>query len=249
MAKSKRMFNSNIINASSFKMKMSNKAKLLYFYIMLNADDKGFCDNVDELIVLLDRNDMDFHNEASLDLVQHGYNEAIDELLKKDKLLKFENSEGDKVYLVKHWYVHNQIPKDRITETMYLEYLELVELNENNEYVLKQKPTGDAKAPKKAQKTPKTPVPSKTQQSDKETENEKGDYPPNDDGFDYSAIPSEWGFDDCSRVFRLHVMEANGGKLTPEQQRYLDAYKKRNAKASTKESSESDDVVLDDLPI
>ena len=147
MAKSKRMFNSNLVNASSFKMKVSNKAKLLYFYIMLNADDKGFCDNADELIVLLESNDRLFHNEAALDLVEHGYQQAIQELVEKHLLLVFENKYGDKVYLVRQWYLHNQIPKDRITETTYVKYLEKVDINSENEYDLIQNINEDIKEP------------------------------------------------------------------------------------------------------
>lgn len=136
MAKSKRMINSNLVNASSFKMQYSNKAKLLYFYIMLNADDKGFCDNADELVVLLDSNDRIFHNEASLDLMEHGYAQALQELVDRHLLLVFENKYKDKVYLVRQWYMHNQIPKDRITETTYVKYLEKVAINDENEYDL-----------------------------------------------------------------------------------------------------------------
>lgn len=152
MAKSKRMINSNIVNASSFKMQYSNKAKLLYFYIMLNADDKGFCDNADELVVLLDSNDRTFHNEASLDLLEHGYKQALQELVDRHLLLVFENKYGDKVYLVRQWYMHNQIPKDRITETTYVKYLEKVTINNENEYELIQNKDDDIKEPQKVQK-------------------------------------------------------------------------------------------------
>ena len=152
MAKSKRMLNSNLVNASSFKMKISNKAKLLYFYIILNADDKGFCDNADEIIVLLDSNDKAFHNEASLDLLEHGYKSAIQELVDKHMLIVFENKYGDKVYLVRQWYLHNQIPKDRITETTYIKYLEQVEINSENEYDLIQNTKPSENVAKKGKK-------------------------------------------------------------------------------------------------
>ena len=135
MAKSKRMINSNLVNASSFKMKTSNKAKLLYFYIMMNADDKGFCDNADELIALLNHNDAEYGDNPE---GGKGFEEAIEELLNKNLLLVFENKYKDKVYLVRHWYLHNQIPKDRVTETTYVKYLSQVTVNKEGEYVKKE---------------------------------------------------------------------------------------------------------------
>ena len=210
MAKSKRMFNSNLVNASSFKMKVSNKAKLLYFYIMLNADDKGFCDNADEIIVLLDSNDREFHNEASLDLLEHGYRNAIQELLDKHMLIMFVNKYGDKVYLVRQWYLHNQIPKDRVTETTYTKYLEQVEINSENEYDLKEyKPTE-----KMSENVDIEPSTSKNEEnSDDEESNEL-------------KIPDVWDSDSCSIALEIHTKKLRGQSISEQEKKYLNAYEK-----------------------
>lgn len=216
MAKSKRMFNSNLVNASSFKMKVSNKAKLLFFYIMLNADDKGFCDNADELVVLLDKNDKLFHNESTLDLVEMTYDGALTELVSKEYLIAFEDEDGNKIYLVKQWYRHNQIPKDRITESDYAKYLEKVEINDENEYCLIKHTRPSNTTPEKVEKEVKQRT--QTNHDDDEEEIE----------YDYSIIPSAWAFEDCSRAVKLHVKELKGEPITPEQKRFLDAYRKVN---------------------
>ena len=43
----KRMINCDFLNASKFKTRLSNKAKLLYMYMFINADDKGFVDTTE----------------------------------------------------------------------------------------------------------------------------------------------------------------------------------------------------------
>ena len=243
------MFNSNLVNASSFKMKFSNKAKLLYFYIMLNADDKGFCDNADELIILLDSNDREFHKEASLDLVEHGYKSAIQELVDKHMLLVFENKYEDKVYLVRQWYLHNQIPKDRVTETTYVKYLEKVEINSEGEYVLKSDNGAVKESPEKVLTEPivEPPVEDVEESEDDDSEVVSNGYSDSDeDEFDYSVIPSSWGFDECSHAVKVHVMILKGEEVTEDQKRFLEAYKKENKSSESQGSEVEDDSIADD---
>ena len=256
MAKSKRMFNSNIVNASSFKMKISNKAKLLYFYIMLNADDRGFCDNADEIIVLLDSNDVQFHNEASLDLVEHGYKSAIQELVEKHLLLVFQNKYEDKVYLVRQWYLHNQIPKDRVTETTYIKYLEQVAINSENEYDLIQKPKSMPKTSKKVDLVPINDI-QEIQESEEGKINVDRSYDIDEDSekeddYDYSIIPDKWDIKATSRAVSIHVKKIKGEQITSEQEAYLNAYtktsKKENEKIKKADNENLSDNLKDDLP-
>jgi len=131
MAKEKRMFNVGFMVAESFKMNLSNKSKLLYTYIVLSSDDRGFCDNVKELIVLLNGNDHEFLNTG---LVEYDYKSALQDLLERGYLIWITDNHGNDIYLVRHWYLHNQIPKDRVNESRYETYLDYFEINDENEY-------------------------------------------------------------------------------------------------------------------
>lgn len=134
MAKYKRMINCDFVNASSFKLKTSNRAKLLYFFMLSSADDKGFIDNADELIELLDSNDRKFGNESNAMLMPESFETALDELLDKSLLYKFEDRHNNKIYLIKHWFLHNQIPTARVRESSYEKYLKKVKINDDKEY-------------------------------------------------------------------------------------------------------------------
>lgn len=136
MAKYKRMINCDFVNASSFKLKTSNRAKLLYFFMLSNADDKGFVDNADELVELLDSNDRKFGNSSGAILMPENFQTALDELIDKSLLYKFEDKHNNKIYLIKHWYYHNQMPKDRVRDSSYEKYLEQVKINDEKEYEL-----------------------------------------------------------------------------------------------------------------
>lgn len=136
MAKEKRMFNVGFTLAESFKMNLSNKSKLLYFYIVISSDDRGFCDNVKELVILLNQNDVEFLNASGL--VEYDYKSALQDLLERGYLIWITDNHQNDIYLVRHWYLHNQIPKDRVSESRYETYLSLFEINEENEYELTQ---------------------------------------------------------------------------------------------------------------
>lgn len=134
MAKYKRMINCDFVNAGSFKLKTSNRAKLLYFFMLCNADDKGFVDNADELIELLDSNDRKFGNESNATLMPENFETALSELLDKGLLYKFEDRHNNKIYLIRQWYIHNQIPTVRVRDSSYEKYLEQVKINDEKEY-------------------------------------------------------------------------------------------------------------------
>ena len=129
------MINCGFVNASSFKIKTSNKAKLLYFYLISNADDKGFVDNVDEIIELLDSNDRRFDNDSTPLLLENNYSIALKELIDKGMLILFADNHDNYIYLIRHWYLHNQIPKDRIRNSAYERFLEGFVINKDGEYV------------------------------------------------------------------------------------------------------------------
>ena len=128
------MINCDFVNASSFKLKTSNRAKLLFFFMLSNADDKGFVDNADELIELLDSNDRKLGNDSNMTLMPDNFETALGDLIEKGLLYRFEDRHNNKIYLIKHWYLHNQIPTDRVRKSSYEKYLEKVEINSDREY-------------------------------------------------------------------------------------------------------------------
>ena len=115
MAK-RRMLSIELCNSDGF-LNLTNEARLLYFYINLSADDDGFTSKVKSLTRYLD--------------LSESY---LEELCEKNYLIKFPGG----TYVVRHWYVHNQIPKDRHTPTDYIEEFKMLELV-NKIYVLKEK--------------------------------------------------------------------------------------------------------------
>lgn len=137
MAK-QRLLNCDFINASSFKVEMSNKAKLLYLFMFANGDDRGFVDNTNELIKTLQENDIEFRNEINLELLNNDYQSALKELIDKGLIYEFNNNHKNKVHLIRHWYYHNHLKKGLWTN--YYKYVSLVEIVEN-EYVLKKRNT------------------------------------------------------------------------------------------------------------
>ena len=130
MAKKKRMINCEFVQASSFKFKRSNQAKLLYFYMICSADDKGFVDNVDELIELLTYNE----NTKFKNNLQNTFEQSIKELVDKALLIRFNDNHGNSIYLIKHWFMHNVIPKERLQPSTYERYLKGIELTPSGEY-------------------------------------------------------------------------------------------------------------------
>ena len=132
-----RLINCEFINASSFKINVSNKAKLLYLMMIGSADDRGFVDTTKDLINALTDNEKEFNNTVSLELLENTYNTALDELVEKGYLYEFKDNHSNKVYLIRHWFYHNKLIKGLWTN--YRNFLEMVYLD-NNEYVRGKKP-------------------------------------------------------------------------------------------------------------
>lgn len=123
-----RLINCDFINA----MSVSNKAKLLYVYMFVNADDLGFVSNVNSIITLLTSNE---GANISLELLNNDYNSALAELGNMGLLYRFTNKYGNSAYLIRHWFIHNKYKKD--LRTNYYYFRSLVRL-EDYEYHLKE---------------------------------------------------------------------------------------------------------------
>lgn len=106
----KRMFNRDFVNDDRF-LDLSTEAKLLYFYIGLNADDDGFLANTTAICRLLG---------TSKDTIQ--------ELVKAGYVIDF----GTGVYLIVHFKFHNTLKGDRYHETVYIDERSQVEYDDVN---------------------------------------------------------------------------------------------------------------------
>lgn len=126
-----RLINCDFFGVSGFTKNLSNKAKLLYFFFLANADDKGFVGNGLDLAENLDQCEQDFENV----LFQYKYVDALKELVDKRLTYEFSDKVGNKTYLIRHWFLHNK--QQKFLTTNFISYLAKVELV-NNEYYLKE---------------------------------------------------------------------------------------------------------------
>lgn len=133
MAK-KRLINCDFLNSGSFKCNVSNKGKLLYYSMIVAADDLGFVDTTHEIINTLEENDKIFNNSVSLELLDITYSGAVQELISKGYLYEFTDNHLNKVHLIRAWFLHNKW-KDHLW-TSYWGFYKQVQIK-NGEYVMK----------------------------------------------------------------------------------------------------------------
>ena len=132
-----RLVNCDFVNSGSFKVNVSNKAKLLYLLMLMSGDNYGFVDTTNDLINALESNEKDFNNAINLDLLENTYKSALCELIDKGYLYEFSDKHNNKVHLVRHWFFHNKFMGGLWTN--YKVFYQQVHL-ENGEYVLGKKP-------------------------------------------------------------------------------------------------------------
>ena len=154
-----RLINCDFFGATGFTKNLSNKAKLLYFFFLSNADDKGFVGNGLDLAENLDQCEQDFENV----LFQYKYVDALKELVDKRLTYEFSDKVGNKTYLIRHWFLHNK--NQKFLTTNFISYLAKVELV-NNEYYLKEEKEKPLK--EKENKKTKEIKPNETNENDEE---------------------------------------------------------------------------------
>ena len=93
----KRMFNRKVIESDAF-MDLNAQSQNLYFHLSMNADDDGFLDNVSGVMAQTkaDRKDLDT-------LIANGF------ILHASKY----------IYVIAHWFINNNLQKDRFHPTIY----------------------------------------------------------------------------------------------------------------------------------
>lgn len=117
-----RLVNCDFFTKGNLSSQCSNKAKLLYFMFLVNADDMGFVGNAKEIAENLDRCENDHENT----LFTIKYENAIDELASRRLIFVFLDKCGNEICLIKHWFMHNKYQK--FLTTNYQSLLEQVEI-------------------------------------------------------------------------------------------------------------------------
>ena len=111
----KRMFSKKITESDAF-VEMSSSAQALYFQLNQGADDDGFNNQVQTAM---------YRAHASID--------DLKVLMTKNYIIRFESG----VIVVKHWWIHNTLRKDRYVPTNFQEELKMLGIKENKSYTLK----------------------------------------------------------------------------------------------------------------
>lgn len=125
-----RLINCDFLNFGGFLDSISNKAKLLYFLYIVNADDMGFVGNGVKLAKGLDECEQNFDNT----LFAYKYVDSISELITKGFVYVFSDKHNNQTFLIRHWFKHNKYVGPRATN--FISYLSKVDIV-NGEYELK----------------------------------------------------------------------------------------------------------------
>lgn len=110
----KRMFTMKIVDSDAF-LEMPLSSQCLYFHLNMRADDDGFVGNPKKIMRMIQASEDD-----------------LKILLAKRFLIMFE----DNVVVVKHWWMHNTLAKDRYNETSYIDDKAQLYIKENKAYSL-----------------------------------------------------------------------------------------------------------------
>ena len=110
----RRMFSKTIIDSDAF-LEMPLSTQALYFHLSMRADDEGFVNNPKRITRLVNATDDDYKL-----------------LIAKRFIIPFQSG----VTVIKHWYIHNYIQKDRFKETVYKDERAMLSLKENRAYTV-----------------------------------------------------------------------------------------------------------------
>ena len=108
------MFTMKIVDSDAF-LEMPLSSQCLYFHLNMRADDDGFVGNPRKIMRMIQATEDD-----------------LKILLAKRFLIMFE----DNVVVVKHWWMHNTLAKDRYNETSYIDDKAQLYIKENKAYSL-----------------------------------------------------------------------------------------------------------------
>lgn len=113
MAK-RRCFSVDLFEDEKF-LNLNDKSKVLYFGLILHSDDEGVIINPTAVMRLLKK--------------QKKY---FDELIENGFVMRV-----DKMFVIKHWNLHNHIQPSKKTDSLYQNELSKLTINQSKEYELK----------------------------------------------------------------------------------------------------------------
>ena len=113
-----------IVDSDAF-LEMPLSTQCLYFHLNMRADDDGFVGNPKKIMRMIGASEDDMKI-----------------LLAKRFLLIFE----DNVVVIKHWWMHNTLAKDRYHTTAYTEDKALLQIKDNKAYTLNEEKPVEKKA-------------------------------------------------------------------------------------------------------
>lgn len=111
----RRLFSKKVLYDDHFST-LTSTAKALYIYMNMEADDDGVIGCMRQVLRYAGA------NRKSLDMLV-------------DRGLVIELSNG--ICIISHWHIHNNIPKDRYTPSVYQKELEYVSLTSAGIYVIR----------------------------------------------------------------------------------------------------------------
>lgn len=109
----KRMFAKTITESDAF-LELSPVAQMLYIHLNMNADDWGVVNSSRKVL-----------------RISGATEEDMQALIDAKFVIPFPG-----VVVIKHWFLHNYIPKDRRTPSKYGEILDQLRLADNKAYTL-----------------------------------------------------------------------------------------------------------------
>lgn len=112
----RRMLCTDITRSDAF-LEMPQSSRLLYYDLCQEGDDEGFVDNPKSIMRLTGATEDDMRI-----------------LLTKKFVILPDEQKG--IIVIKHWYIHNYIRKDRMTETNYKDLKALLGFDENGAYTM-----------------------------------------------------------------------------------------------------------------
>lgn len=101
-----------LINTRFIKtlVNLTNRALLLYHQLIVWADSMGAVGETEIIITLL-QHKADNEGDMGMGLIKTDYHSALDELIEKGLVYEVQLTSGNKVHIIKHWWLHNKWKK------------------------------------------------------------------------------------------------------------------------------------------
>lgn len=108
------MISQTVIDSDAF-LSLDPMSKLLYYELAARADDDGLCNRMIFIMIICKASDAN-----------------LSELIDKGFLIKFESG----VCAIVHWYIHNQVRRDRYHASVYTTERDALVINKNHLYMV-----------------------------------------------------------------------------------------------------------------